>query len=179
MKRLVHIIPCLAVLIVGYFLLFESQETTQYSPNNSDSQQPVAEQLPAAYEQQPSADYSGPSGNHFLVEHGSANSDGMQDLRYVGRVVDKLMLLFKNLDTRHVANIEQLSAFLVGDNPEGLQYLDPGLPIFKDGLLTDRWGQPYIIHPIGTGQLELRSSGPDQTPYTEDDFILHPEYGKR
>lgn len=102
------------------------------------------------------------------------NTTGAQDVRLVGRAIEGMTRLFKGLDTRYVATNEQLSSFLTGSNPEGLQYLDPRLPIFQNGLLTDRWGQPYIVHPIGTGLLEIRSSGPDRIPYTEDDIVLHP-----
>ena len=118
--------------------------------------------------------YRGPNGNAFLLDHGLPESSAVQDLRLVGRVVDGMQLLFKQLDTRHIATNEQLSDFLTGANHEDLQYLDQDLPIFKDGLLTDRWGQAYIIHPIGTGQIELRTIGADGIPYSDDDIVLRP-----
>lgn len=118
--------------------------------------------------------YHGPNGNALLAEHGLPESTAAQDLKLVGRVVDGMQVLFKELDTRHIATNEQLAAFLTGANPEGLQYLDPDLPIFKDGFLTDRWAQAYIVHPIGTGRIELRTIGADGIPYSDDDLVLSP-----
>ncbi|MGC6424540.1 MAG: hypothetical protein ACON4O_06085 [Lentimonas sp.] len=162
------------VIIVAYFLL----STTHY-PLATD--EVSFEQVPTTNEAPPiDAVETSPLthlGNQFLEGHGSANTTGAQDLQLVGRMVDGMHRLFKNLDTRHVSTNEQLTAYLTGSNPEGLQYLDPKHAILKGGRrLIDRWGQPYIVHPLGTAQLELRSSGPDQISYTEDDILLHPEY---
>ncbi|MGC6506326.1 MAG: hypothetical protein ACON39_07120 [Coraliomargaritaceae bacterium] len=121
--------------------------------------------------------YTGPSGNEFLEEHGLAGSTAVKDLQLVGRVMDGLSIFFRQFDTRYVATNEQLSDFLTGSNPQGLQYLDPDLPIFKNGVLTDRWGHPYIVHPLAAGTLEIRSIGPDGIPYTEDDLWVNPDDG--
>ncbi|MEO0796751.1 MAG: hypothetical protein AAFX93_16410 [Verrucomicrobiota bacterium] len=121
--------------------------------------------------------YTGPSGDAFLEDHGHPDYDAVHDLKLIGRVMDGVTRIFKHLDTRNVATNEQFSAYLTGDNPERLEYLNPELPVFKNGILTDRWGQAYIIHPLGTGLLEIRTIGADGIPYTDDDLRLHPNYG--
>ncbi|MEM6885170.1 MAG: hypothetical protein AAF571_09065 [Verrucomicrobiota bacterium] len=126
---------------------------------------------------EPEEVYTGPSGNQFLEEHGSPDHDLIHDMELMGRVMHNMTILFKNLDTRYVATNEQLSAFLTGENPGRLEYLDPDLPIFKDGVMTDRWGQPYMVHPLGTGSIEVRSIGADGIPYTDDDMRYHPAEG--
>ena len=51
----------------------------------------------------------------------------------------------------------------------------PDHPVFSaDGLLSDRWGSPLVVHPEAWKQLELRSAGPDKLPFTEDDLVLTP-----
>ena len=160
---------------LGFFLLFlvagvvwflsSPERTIPADPESALAPVEVAIVLP----------YSGPSGNEFLLEHGLPSSTAVNDLILVGRVIEGLTTFFKNLDTRYVATNEQLSDFLTGANPEGLEYLDPEQPIFQDGLLTDRWGHPYIVHPLAAGILEIRSIGPDGIPYTEDDLRVNPD----
>ncbi|MDP4643842.1 MAG: hypothetical protein NWS71_05295 [Opitutales bacterium] len=164
--RLVILIPVLVGIAVIAILFSRSSRPSPESAIASvEAPSPILTQ---------SEVYRGPDGNAYLVEHGLPESTAAQDLKLVGRVVDGMHSLFKELDTRHVATNEQLSAFLTGANPEGLQYLDTDLPIFQNGLLCDRWGQAYIVHPLGTGQIEIRTIGADGIPYSDDDLVLQP-----
>ena len=117
------------------------------------------------------------SGDYILENHGSSDFSGRDDVILMGRIVERVNILFRQTDTRHMATIADFSAFVTGKNPERLVYLDPNLPVFKDGVLTDRWGQPYMIHPLAVGEYEIRSAGPDGLPYTEDDWTMHPTKG--
>jgi hypothetical protein len=68
-----------------------------------------------------------------------------------------------------------LAAALRGENPNKEIFLPADHPLFSaDGLLLDRWNTPLIVHPEAWRELELRSAGPDKTPYTADDLILLP-----
>lgn len=157
------LLACIAVIIIFTSRFFQPSPESELAS--------VEASCPKSTQVEP---YSGPSGSAFLAKHGLPESTAAQDLELVGRVVDGVQLLFKELDTRYIATNEQLSAFLIGANLEGLQYLDPDLAIFKNGLLTDRWGQAYVVHPIGTGQIELRTIGADGIPYSDDDLVLQP-----
>ncbi|MFD2256711.1 hypothetical protein ACFSSA_08490 [Luteolibacter algae] len=115
-------------------------------------------------------------GDELLAGYGAVTTKPEEDLRKLSHAVEGMLLLFKNLDTRLIATNQQLSAFLKGENPEDLQYVSPDSAAFNnDGLLVDRWDSPIIIHPLGTGLLELRSAGPDRVPYNEDDIGIHPD----
>lgn len=47
-----------------------------------------------------------------------------------------------------------------------------GQKLNEQGELVDRWGAPYFFHSISMNEMELRSSGPDQTMWTTDDIIV-------
>ena len=42
-----------------------------------------------------------------------------------------------------------------------------------NGDLLDRWGSPFIFHPLNADLMNVRSIGPDQTPWTDDDLSLN------
>ncbi|MEM9237501.1 MAG: hypothetical protein AAGB14_12030, partial [Verrucomicrobiota bacterium] len=90
-----------------------------------------------------------PIGDQFLDAYADPNTTPLEDLRKIGRAIDSLLLLFKNLDTRHIATNGRLSAFLKGENPENTPHISPDHPLFgPTGELLDRWKQPIIVHPI-------------------------------
>ena len=43
--------------------------------------------------------------------------------------------------------------------------------ISLDGELVDRWGSPYYFHAQSGQQMNIRSSGPDQSMHTPDDLV--------
>ena len=71
--------------------------------------------------------------------------------------------------------LEGLAAALRGENPNREVFVKPTSSVFSpDGLLTDRWGSPLIVHPEAWKQLEIRSAGPDRVAYNADDLIITP-----
>ena len=81
----------------------------------------------------------------------------------------------KNPSRNPIGGNADLAAALRGENPNRTVFVPLGHAIFSpEGLLLDRWGTPVIVHPEGWRRIELRSAGPDKTPYTEDDLILAP-----
>lgn len=117
-----------------------------------------------------------PGGDVFLHGFGDHSTTPVEDLQKIGRTVEGMLVLFKNLDTRHIATNAQLASYLRGNNPEQLVFVSPNHPVFNsDGLLVDRWDSPLFIHPIGTGLIELRSAGPDRILHNEDDLNRRPD----
>ncbi|BCX46220.1 hypothetical protein HAHE_01280 [Haloferula helveola] len=180
MMRTRYLVSVLAVVLgVGILMqLFRRQEVSAPEANRSaeaKAGQPSGE-----------SESDGPSGMDFLDGYSDAGSTPAEDMRKLGRAVEGMLLLFKGLDTRLIATNRQLSDFITGANPERLAYLDRSHPVFDgEGRMADRWGSPIVIHPLGTGLLELRSAGPDRVAYTEDDLSLLPDgqliagYGSR
>ena len=68
-------------------------------------------------------------------------------------------------------NIEITNA-LLGDNPKKVAFISAeNSRINSKGELVDRFGVPYDFHFISSKNLIIRSAGPDQTFYTDDDIV--------
>jgi hypothetical protein len=67
----------------------------------------------------------------------------------------------------------EIVAQLLGSNPKKVTFLDSGLAaLTAEGELLDRWGSPYIFHPLKADLMDVRSIGPDRKPWTGDDLTL-------
>jgi len=108
----------------------------------------------------------------MLANYGTDESSGTEDFRKLTTFLDSVFLLVKKRDTADYATNEDLALFLKGSNPHQTAFLSADSPALnKEGQLIDRWGSPIIVHPISRKLLEIRSAGPDQKPYTDDDFL--------
>ena len=65
---------------------------------------------------------------------------------------------------------EEFASALAGENPKKVVFIDPGLLV--DGELLDRFGAPYVFHPLKADVMDLRSRGQDGQLWTEDDVSL-------
>jgi len=111
----------------------------------------------------------------LLAGYGDADTPPIEDLRKIHRVATGYFSVIKESSRFPIGGNEDLAAALRGENPNREVFVDPGNPVFAaDGRLVDRWGSPLIVHPEAWRQLELRSAGPDRTPYNGDDLILAP-----
>ncbi len=114
-------------------------------------------------------------GDRLLEDYGNPEFPPIEDLRKLQRVVSGYFSVIKDASHNAIGGNEDLSAALRGENPNREVFVRPDSRIFSPaGLLTDRWGSPLIVHPQAWRQLELRSAGPDQIPYNDDDLILQP-----
>lgn len=66
----------------------------------------------------------------------------------------------------------EITAQLLGQNARALRCLPDRAPINDKGELIDRWGQPFYFHQISARIMEVRSAGPDQRMWNDDDEIL-------
>ena len=115
-------------------------------------------------------------GDQMLAEYASNETTGKSDLRMMGRFVDSVFLLVKKRDTREYGTNEDLAEFLQGRNADLTRYLAADSPALNEaGQLIDRWGSPLIVHPVSTKVMEIRSAGPDQKAYTDDDLEWPPQ----
>ena len=65
---------------------------------------------------------------------------------------------------------EEFAAALAGENSKKVVFIDPGL--LSDGELLDRFGSPYVFHPLKADLMDLRSRGRDGQLWTKDDVSL-------
>lgn len=68
-----------------------------------------------------------------------------------------------------VGQNEDITATLLGANPQRLAFLPHGSAAIANGQLVDPWGTPYWFHPLSGQQMEIRSAGPDRELFTPDD----------
>ena len=107
----------------------------------------------------------------MLAAYGTDESTEKEDLHLLARFLDSVFLLVKSRDTADYATNEDLVLFLLGSNSHQSPFItESSSALNKDGQLIDRWGSPIIVHPVSQKLLELRTSGPDKTPYTADDL---------
>lgn len=64
---------------------------------------------------------------------------------------------------------------LSGQNRWRLELVPPDHPLINgEGELCDRWGTPLFFHQLSGTAMELRSAGPDQRFYSDDDIVATP-----
>lgn len=114
-------------------------------------------------------------GDRLLEGYGDPSTAPIEDLRKVQRVITGYHSVIKDASRFPIGGNADLTAALTGENANREIFVSAGNSIIKDGLLTDRWGSPLIVHPEAWRQLELRSPGPDRVPYSDDDLILRPD----
>jgi hypothetical protein len=115
------------------------------------------------------------AGERLLEGYADPASPPIEDLRKLHRVLTGYFSVVKNPSRNPIGGNADLAAALRGENPNRTVFVPSDHTIFSpDGLLLDRWNTPVIVHPEGWRRIELRSAGPDKTPYTADDLILAP-----
>ena len=93
-----------------------------------------------------------------------------EDLRIVASLLENLD---SALGAMPVGNNAEITAGLSGRNARSHAPLPADHPsISGEGELLDRWGRPFIFHPVSRHNIELRSHGPDGEAYTADDSVL-------
>lgn len=135
-----------------------------------------ASPLPSTDRSSPPPQVIAPTAAESLLKgYADPATEPIDDLRKLHRVVTGYFSVVKDSSKNPIGGNADLAAALRGENSGREIFLPPGHPVFSaDGLILDRWNTPLIIHPQAWRELELRSAGPDRTPYTADDLLLLP-----
>lgn len=97
--------------------------------------------------------------------------DPADDLEVISEVLGSYRLVYRENPVG--TDNAEIVAQLLGANPKQVFFLPPSHPALSpDGELLDRWGSPYIFHPLKADLMDVRSLGPDRTLWTEDDLSL-------
>lgn len=64
----------------------------------------------------------------------------------------------------------EITEQLLGKNPKQVVFISPDSPALRGNELVDQWDTPYRFHAVSGQQMEIRSAGPDQTFWTDDDL---------
>lgn len=102
------------------------------------------------------------------------NETAYRDLEIIDEVLSNYRLVYQENPVG--TDNEEFAAALTGENPKKVVFIDPGL--LSDGELLDRYGNPYVFHPLKADVMDLRSLGPDGQPWTGDDISLDVEKTK-
>lgn len=109
----------------------------------------------------------------FDLEFTNAGGTPEKDLELLQQVLADARLLVKDHARIPLADNRDFTRFLSGQNPHRVAWIRPGHPrINAQGELTDRWGTPLFFHQESSSRTSLRSAGPDQTMWTDDDLTL-------
>ena len=100
------------------------------------------------------------------------NATIQADLRVVQNVIEAFR---SNFHENPVGSNAEITAALTGRNRLLLALIPTNHPAINlKGELCDRWGRPFFFHQLSGTQMEIRSSGPDKTMWTDDDVVLTP-----
>jgi hypothetical protein len=161
-------------LILGalWFLMQRQlQQLTQHSP--SPPQTDEATNPPPASATPPA---EVPIGDKILADYLSPQQTAKQDLQILRRLLDTYFIAVKSTDALPMSANEEIIATLAGQRKNKLPFLTlPHPAINAQGQLIDRWGSPVHFHQLAQKQYEIRTAGPDRTPYTDDDLVINPQ----
>ncbi len=107
----------------------------------------------------------------FAQEFGLESTSPERELELVQLAFEAYLSFVKERYRKPFGYNAELVALLQGDNPLRIAPIAPGHSrVDGEGRLTDRWGTPLGIHPLSSTAIEIRSAGPDELMYTEDDL---------
>lgn len=166
-KRSAAKAAAIPALLIGLALVLHLLRKTPVEPGRSASPAVASTTLPAP---------SGPvPGDALLERYGDPALPPMEDVRAIHQVMGGYFSVIKDASRYPIGGNADLAAALRGENANREVFVRHDSRVFNaEGLLIDRWGTPLVVHPEGWRRIELRSAGPDQTPYTGDDLILSP-----
>ena len=110
-----------------------------------------------------------------LADELNAPASNIQsDLQLVSEIIGTFQTNFLQTGNPTGTNAE-ITAALSGRNPLRLALIPADHPaINQDGELVDRWGTPFFFHAESANRMEIRSAGPDQKMWTDDDVAFAP-----
>lgn len=168
-RRIIVTAIALLLLWLGLTFLYDHPEPLESTPEEVRVIESTASQP-----EKPTPDQAVP-GDVLLADYASANTPPIEDLRKLHNVLSGYFSVVKDLTRHPIGGNEDLAACLLGENINQQPFIRPAHPILnEDGLLIDRWGTPFSIHPEAARDLTIRSAGPDTEMFTADDLIILP-----
>jgi hypothetical protein len=111
-------------------------------------------------------------GEQILAQYASATTRPEDDLIIMAHAISNLILLIKGGNPFHMGANEEFAAALLGKNRDRLRFVNQGHRCFNaKGQIVDRWMTPLFFHVNEHSRIDIRSAGPDQIMWTEDDLM--------
>ena len=178
------------VVVLAWFLVGEKQEPAANAPESENSNPDQGEATvtsftigrvellhPAAIDESNTDARltrfrDGVSYWHPSVKLGSdlhrENQTAYRDLEIIDEILSNYRLVYQENPVG--TDNEEFAAALAGENPKKVVFIDPAL--LSNGELLDRFGKPYVFHPLKADVMDLRSRGQDGQLWTKDDVTL-------
>lgn len=123
-------------------------------------------------------DQKNPSSDIVLLQdelqgYGSAEAEAIDDIRLLQNLIEVFQYHLKYNDALPTAGNKELTAALLGENRYNDRFISKDFSFLNaEREITDRWGSPLIFHFESAHCPDIRSVGPDKTPWTEDDVVF-------
>lgn len=92
------------------------------------------------------------------------------------RILLEILDAYRRMNNGHYPVAEdnrQMMKLMTGQGRSGLSMFPNDHPRLNSrGELTDRWKTPYFFHCISSRHIEIRSAGPDEQLFTNDDIVV-------
>ena len=162
----------LPLFLVTYFFWQKEDEKiqpdTEISALNSDS----FKEAPVSQNQLEDGTYFDHESDFHKV-YGSEQGTLQTDLEIVAAVLGHVRILIKDLATLPLADNQNFTRLLTGNNKQKFAWIHPQHPaISPQGELMDRLGSPLFFHRVSALRTEVRSAGEDRQMWTEDDVTV-------
>jgi hypothetical protein len=172
------------VLIAILVWIFHPEEKLRPTPRATSSSSPrsTSNSSPGS-PTKPSPPATAPSSNSPTAPAASSKPAPVQPLpanfpadRAAARdVVDHVQFTIRDfrlaLSENPVGDNSEITRALLGDNRKQIRFAIPeGSTVNGSGQLCDPWGTPYFFHALARDHMEVRSAGPDQKMWTDDDI---------
>lgn len=126
---------------------------------------------PAGLPESPASPAADSAGARLLAADGSPR----EDLAALLDLVDTLLQTVPVMQRPPLGFDTDLARALADPDLMGEAALPANHPALRAGRLVDRWGSPWLVHPLSSDVIQLRSAGPDRRLFTADDLVAPPD----
>ncbi len=178
MKRASFIIALcgLGGLFCAHYFFQESDKEKEDSAYNKEvelAEKPKARYIARNEELIPEYDGDNPAMSYFLRDYASPSLSPTNDLILLDALLGAFRTSMNGPGSIPTDGNAEIVRALQGDNPFQEVYLPSVHPYISDnGVLLDRWKQPIFFHFNRGEHPDLRSAGPDQKLWTDDDILI-------
>jgi hypothetical protein len=154
----------LVVFLIGLICLFQDDESA-----GSKTTEPVEE---TSFDQKGKNQLMVLSDAPFAKKFGQGQLSIHEELDLIQLAFQDYRSFVKKGYRRPIGDNRDFVQAMTGNNFYRIAPIPPRHPrINRRGELTDRSGNPFVIHPLSEDAIEVRAAGKDGVIWTEDDIV--------
>lgn len=185
MKKSFGLIGLILVAVVLFiFMRFGSDSDAEKSGGGNSSDLAQTNAKADGQEEEPKKEKPLPEGiledlsSEYMRGYGSSRLSIHDDLMLMFEVLGDFNSILKGRTNLPATTNKELAATLIGNNNDKIRFISPKAKFLNEnGEIVDRWNVPLFFH-FQDGYLpDIRSAGPDQKMWSDDDteFALKSE----